>query len=205
VTFKKIGKVVYVAVMMAVLGYGAFSLYGLNMIFWERLAGLVAAPGVGTMSIIVGSGLLLPVLSLVETRSVNGRPWMNWGLFHRNINFVPMDYVYLRIPFLVLLYFNLPVLAWVEEMTFRHDWILHGTSGWLDAIWRSAAFAILHVAGGAKIRALIPLAMAGMWFSWHYLQSGVEAATLAHLSLNTISLTAMLLIWARNGRNPFTQ
>jgi hypothetical protein len=116
-----------------------------------------------------------------------------------------MDYPLLRVPFLVLLYFNLPVLAWIEEMVFRDAWVIHPTSGFLDATWRSIAFGALHVVGGAKVASVLPLSLAGMWLSWHYLHGGVEMATIAHLSFNATSLTIMLYVWARSGKSPFSE
>jgi len=103
----------------------------------------------------------------------------------------------------VLLYFNLPVLAWVEEQVFRHDMIMHGTSGIYDALWRSALFGVLHVVAGAKLKTAFPLTIGGLWFSWQYLYGGVETATLAHLAMNCTGLTIMLVSWWRTGKSPF--
>ena len=200
---RRIGKILYVVGLMYALGYGAIVLLPLHLKFW---VGLVSLPPMKLLTVAVSSALLLPVLDWMDGR-LRLVPFsiLEWSVFRRNVNFVPMDYVWLRVPFLVLLYFNLPGLAWVEEMVFRHDWVIHATSGWGDALWRSALFGVLHVAGGAKLRTALPLSVGGLWFSWQYMTGGIEAATMAHLAMNTTGLTLMLLGWARTGENPFTK
>jgi hypothetical protein len=198
---RRTGKLLYSMALIGTLTYGGWCWARLNRDFWEKLLDL--SPSVmGTVAI--ASALLVPWLDRLDERIKSiGRPWLLWSVFSRNINFIPMDYPLFRVPFIVLLYFNLPVLAWIEEMVFRHNWVVHPTSGFLDAAWRSVIFGALHVVGGAKTGSVLPLTLAGMWLSWHYLHGGVQMATIAHLSFNATSLTLMLYTWARTGKNPF--
>lgn len=195
------GKIVYVTLLMLTLAYGAWMQFETNTSFWFKMVTLPWRP---TLVVVFSSMVAVWILDRID--EVLGRmthPLLQWSVFSRNINFVPMDYVPLRVPFLVLLYFNLPVLAWIEEMIFRHDWVFGPTTNWTDALWRSALFGAAHLVGGAKMRSTIPLFLGGMWFSWHYFQGGVQHATLAHLAMNTAGLTLMLIAWARTGKNPF--
>jgi hypothetical protein len=196
-----IGKAIYSLALVGVLSYSAIFLNAQNREFWGKLIDFSPRH---VIFVVVGSALLVPFLDWMDLSLAGRRRWLDWSLFRRNINFVPMDYPILRVPFLALLYFNLPVLAWVEEMIFRHNWVFHPTSGWIDAFWRSILFGVLHVGAGAKLRTSAPLTMGGLWFSWHYFQGGVTAATLAHLAMNTTGLTLMLVSWIRTGRNPFS-
>jgi len=197
------GKLLYSLALLAALSYGGWCWAWLNRDFWFRLLDL--SPSIlGTVAI--ASALLVPwIIRLNELLKALPWPWLRWSVFSRNINFIPIDYPALRVPFLVLLYFNLPVLAWIEEMMFRHNWLIHPTSGFLDALWRSVVFGALHVLGGAKVASVLPLSLAGMWLSWHYMHGGVQMATIAHLAFNATSLTLMLYSWARTGKNPFTE
>lgn len=200
--WRRVGKLSYAIALMAVLAYGGYCYYWLNQKFWFQLLDVRPSQMV---AVAIASMLLVPWLDALDERIRRlGWSWTEWSLFSRNINFVPMDYSFCRVPFLVLLYFNLPVLAWVEEMMFRHNWFIHPTSGLVDALWRSALFGVLHVAAGTKVRSALPLTIGGLWFSWHYLYGGVETSTLAHLAMNTFGLTAMLVAWWKTGKNPFS-
>jgi len=199
--FRRVGKFVYSVALLTVLMFGGYFWYWLNRRFWTALFDIT--PGqVGT--VVIASALMVPWLDRMDHRFDRfGLKWLDWSVFSRNINFVPMDYKLFRVPFLVLLYFNLPVLAWIEEQIFRHDMIMHPTAGLWDAVWRSALFGILHVLAGAKLKTALPLTVGGLWFSWQYMYGGLEEATLAHLAMNCTGLTIMLVAWLRTGKNPF--
>lgn len=199
---RRIGKFIYSAALMGVLAYGGYSLYDLNLRNWSVFFDLRP----GRMAVVaLASMLMIPWIDRFdEWLKSRGWFWTEWSVFSRNINFVPMDYSAFRIPFVVLLFFNLPVLAWIEEKIFRGDWVIHETSGFTDALWRSAVFSLLHVVSGTKLRTVLPLMFCGMWFSWNYLYDGIGMATMAHLAMNVAGLTTMLVSWLRTGKNPFS-
>lgn len=77
----------------------------------------------------------------------------------------------------IMMLMNLPVIATLEEFIFRE-----GTTGWLDAVWRSALFGLAHFATNLPAGAALSIGLVGMWFSHWYLIGGIELSSAAHFS-----------------------
>jgi hypothetical protein len=95
-------------------------------------------------------------------------------------------------------------LAFIEEVIVRAGWFVYPTVGWLDGLWRSAAFGLLHLFGGAPLRVCLALTLGGLWFTGVYLDSGrdVDVATHAHTLYNLLFFGTCLGYWAYTKKNP---
>lgn len=196
-------RVLYVSLLMGALGYGAYHLADLNKAYWSKLAEL---SGRDLIVVAIGSIVVATALDGLDVLVSRVRyPWLSWRLFSQNINFLPLNYWQLRLPFMALLLFNLPALAWVEEMVFRHDFLIWGTRSWPDALWRSAVFGLVHLLAGVRVRATLALTLAGLWLSWHYMEAGLDQAVIAHLIINALGLAMVLVNWAETRKNPFAE
>jgi hypothetical protein len=65
-------------------------------------------------------------------------------IVHANVNFRLLLHRYWRWPFIVLLVWNLPVLATLEEFIFRHGMSRWPTVTWQDVMLRSVGFGAFH-------------------------------------------------------------
>lgn len=194
-------KLSYAALMTIALLYGAVAFWDANLDWYSKILDLRGAP---LALILFGCPVFMVVMERIDAwqhRSQNRI--IRWRLFRRNINFVPMDYWFLRVPFLVLLYLNLPVLAWIEEFIFRDGFGTYPQRTIGAALWRSVTFGYAHMLGGCTLGACLALSVGGLWFSLLYAYGGLQLATIGHLVCNLIGLTAMLVYWARTGENPF--
>lgn len=197
---KRVIKIVYTAALMLTFAYCAYTFRDINLSIWKD-----TLSSVSTLAIVaLGAAVYMSTMSpLAEWFMKRPERFWHLKLWGRNINFIPLDYILLRVPFLVLLYLNLPVFAYIEEVIFRD-----GLGQWpqvtlWDALWRSFAFGLVHVLGGVRPGTVIPLTVGGLWFSWLYWYGGLPMATSGHLMCNTVVLTCALWTWARTGVNPF--
>lgn len=194
-------KLGYALCMTFALLYGAVVFWDANLEWYGRLLDL---RGIPLALIVFGCPLVMFILERTDAwqhRSSNLA--IRWRLFRRNINFVPMDYWFLRVPFLVLLYLNLPVLAWIEEFIFREGFGTWPQRTLVQSLWRSLTFGFAHMLGGVTVGSCLALTVGGLWFSLLYWYGGLPLATLGHLVCNLIGLTLMLVYWVRTGENPF--
>lgn len=194
-------KLSYALLMTFALLYGAVALWDMNLAWYGRLLDL---RGVPLALILLGCPAFMIVMERIDAWQHRSQSRvLRWRIFRRNINFVPMDYWFLRVPFLVLLYLNLPVLACIEEFIFRDGWGAFPQRTLWQAIWRSVAFGYAHMLGGSTVGSCLAATLGGLWFSLLYAYGGLPLATLGHLVCNLIGLTLMLVYWVWTGKNPF--
>ncbi|MDO8557799.1 MAG: hypothetical protein Q7S09_01235 [bacterium] len=194
-------KRIYVVLLTATLFWTGYIWYPQNLQFWHFLFS-----GTGSLRIIAQSVGLLFVLVIADrfTKYYEGRiKFLGWRLFGRNINFFPLHYPFLRYPFLAVFYFSLPVLAYTEELIFRHGFGVYPTTTWLDAAFRSLFFGLVHCIGGVPLRAGLILSIGGFWFSQQYFQGGLLLASVSHFIYNAIAMTYLLVAWIWTKKNPF--
>jgi hypothetical protein len=204
-------KALYVALCFGALGYVGLSefLQGnleiffdfSNRRFWLILWGMKWWPG----CLLVLTSVVVILFMNVPNSLMNrlGNRVLEWRLFPRNINFIPLDYLILQVPFVVLLYFNLPMLAFLEEYVFRDGFGKYPIQSWEDVFWRSVLFGLVHLISGCRIRECLAIIVGGMWFGYQYLLGGLYASTLAHFTCNALELTYMLGKWVITKKNPF--
>ena len=106
-----------------------------------------------------------------------------------NLLLSPLDYTWLAVPFVLLMFFLLPRLAAVEEGIFRR-----GTRDWRDGVVRSVVFGLVHLTMGIPLGAALALSLGGLWFTRQYFLGGVERSAVHHLAYNLIALTALLVL-----------
>lgn len=204
-------KALYVAVCLCALGYVGLSefLQGNLEFFFDFSNGRFWMTLWSTSWRQTG---LLVLTSVAVILSMNvpdalmkrmGNRVLEWRLFSRNINFLPLDYPLLRVPFVILLYFNLPMLAFLEEYIFRNGFDRFPVQNWEDVFWRSVLFGLVHLISGCRMRECLAIIVGGIWFGYQFMLGGLAAATLAHFACNAIELTYMLAKWTITRRNPF--
>lgn len=109
-----------------------------------------------------------------------------------NLNFAPTEIRFVGPIYLALLMFDLPVIAFTEEMIFRQ-----GTASWPEAIVRSLLFGFVHMLVGVPLFAVASLSVAGLWFSYFYFEGGVELSTLHHTTYDFIVVGLILVMLIR--------
>jgi hypothetical protein len=193
-------KVTYCFLLLGILLYASHHFSDVNLAFWNKSLGLRGLD----LAYYVGLAVVLAavIYSINELLHSRGSKVFEWRPF-RNLNFVPVDYKLLRVPFFLLLYFNLPILAWIEEYIFRDGFSFYPTQNWFDAVLRSIVFGFAHIIGGVRLRVAFPLTLAGLWFSFQYLNYGLDGAVLSHFVYNFIALSFMLCYWIITKKNPF--
>ena len=105
-----------------------------------------------------------------------------------NINIIPYKFRYFGIVFVLLLLINFPYFAQFEETFFRE-----GTTNWGQGIFRSFIFGFTHCLVGVPLAAGAAISLAGIWFTYQYMQGGVELSTVHHTSYN-MTIGVLLLI-----------
>jgi len=111
--------------------------------------------------------------------------WLSlWGAETCNINVKPMTYgKWSAVPYMLILAAALPSICAWEEGVFRA-----GTSGWLNAAWRSAAFGLVHWTAGCPLSACAAIGTVGLWFSYLYMSAGLVQCVATHIAYNGIVL-----------------
>lgn len=107
----------------------------------------------------------------------------------KNINLIPMEVKYFGLIFGVLLIFNLPSLAMTEEKWFRL-----GTQDWLQGLYLSLLFGMVHCLVGVPIATGLAISIGGLWFTHQYFIGGVNLSALHHTTYNLIVISLLLLI-----------
>jgi membrane protease YdiL (CAAX protease family) len=127
------GKLLYSLGLSGLLLYCACTNFKLNLEFWQSL---VMLPRQSLVPLVVGAALLIAAI-LTITGKLERAPssMLGWRLFQTNINFIPMHFRWLRWPFLAILIFQLPTLAFTEEAIFRAGWLHYPTTNWFDGFW----------------------------------------------------------------------
>lgn len=199
---KRVTKAAYTTVYMLLLLYAAHAFWDTNMDWYGRYLAL-AWRDIGIIAVL-GFGVTVVLGKMDDHLLKRGHPawrWRPWGI---NINFLPLEYAVLRVPFLVLLILNLPIFAWIEEFIIRAGMGIHPQRTLFDVCWRSAVFGLIHLFGGTKLGTCVIIAFAGLWFSFLYWYGDLQMATLGHLTFNIFGLSSGLYIWVRTGKNLFT-
>lgn len=106
-----------------------------------------------------------------------------------NINIVPIHIKYFGLVFALLLMVNLPSMAMAEEMWFRA-----GTDNWLNGLYISFIFGIVHCLVGVPIGAGVAITLGGLWFTYQYFLGGVELSALHHTTYNLILISTLFLL-----------
>jgi len=195
------GKLTYSLGLSGLLLYCAVANFDLNREFWTAIVRLPSR----TLWLLSLGALMLVSLIIAITGRLERVPssMLGWRLFQTNINFIPMHYRWLRWPFLALLLFQLPTLAFTEEAIFRAGWLHYPTTNWFDGFWRSLGFGLAHILSGSPLRVCLALTLGGLWFTHVYLVSGLEMATAAHTLYNAFAFTYVLSRWRLTGKDPF--
>ena len=105
-----------------------------------------------------------------------------------NINIMPMHIKYFGLVFALLLMVNLPSLAMTEEKWFRA-----GTENWLDGLYISFLFGMVHCLVGVPVGAGVAITLGGVWFTHQYFSGGIELSALHHTTYNLILISVLFL------------
>jgi hypothetical protein len=106
-----------------------------------------------------------------------------------NVAMIPLHIKYFGFAFLLLLAVNIPQLAQAEEVKYRGN-----TVDWRDGMVRSVRFGLAHCVVGVPLYAGLALTVGGLWFTYQYLQGGVDRSTLHHATYNWIVLMAAMAV-----------
>lgn len=195
---------IYALLMTALLCWASRIYFSFNIEFWEFWT--FAIGFWTTVRIILESaGLLLIIDRIVHFTEGSDWTFLDRKLFKQNINFIPFDYRLLRYPFMAVLLFNLPTLAFIEELVFRHGFGIYPTMSWGDAVLRSLGFGLIHCLVGVPLRIGFIMTIGGLWFSHQYFAGGIVLATLSHFAYNTIAFAFLVGKWCRTRKNPFAE
>ena len=110
-----------------------------------------------------------------------------------NLILIPATIKFFGPIFLLILVFNLPLMARNEELMFRD-----GTLGWRDGCIRSVKFGLVHCLVGVPICAGLALILSGLWFTKQYFAGGVDRSTLYHTTYNLIWVVIILSVLLYN-------
>lgn len=130
------------------------------------------------------------------------KKWLEWSPFRikMNIAAVPISVKYIGFPYVVLLLYCLPFLAWAEEMAFRFavdNWLMPtvqtGMTYWvllicIGVLWSGLVFGLVHLISFVTIRMTLCLSFAGVVLLGVYLLSDVWVATAFHATYNVIAV-----------------
>lgn len=193
-------KLGYSILLLLGLAYLAVEYWSVSLSFWR-----VVLEWHWTTHIFFWTGSI-GILTIVygSLKSLERRNWklLEWRLIKTNLNFTPLDYKALRVPFATLFYFNLPLFAYVEELIFRDGWGKSPTITLGDAMFRSFLFGLVHLVGGVRLRSALVISVLGLYLSAFYIHGGIEASTIAHFHYNAIALTFLLLLWMITKEDP---
>lgn len=199
--------VFYGASFMAVLAYTSVVAVSINEEAWMTLfrrsswrwESTYPAVFLQAMGVVALMGVLSHLLQRVD-RNFDAR-----GLVRANVNFRPLYHRVWRWPFMVLMLWNLPLLAMLEEFIFRH-----GGLGWsgpietsADVLIRTLAFGAFHGLMTWNWRGGIMQSTLGFWFSYEYLAALTDklgAASTAHFLVDLLILAPVFLAVALNGK-----
>lgn len=156
-----------------------------NVAIWRQLRWWMFGQAVLIIAAVIAvRGLLLTYAPLL------GWSWLSvWGGDERNVSVIPIDSPILLVPFLVLLFVNLPRLARSEEESFRK-----GTRSWPHALGKSVVFGLVHCLVGVSIATGLAIGVSGLWYSHHYFVGGVERSTHTHTAYNAIVLSVLIVV-----------
>lgn len=112
-----------------------------------------------------------------------------FGWKSTNMNTMPLEKNWLGLAFGVLLIFNVPGLAAIEELLFRQ-----GLADWSNAIGWSVMFGFIHIIAGVPVSVCCALVLAGLWYSAQYFNGGLLGATVHHTTSNELFILLLLVI-----------
>lgn len=118
--------------------------------------------------------------------------WPRIKLFTKNLNTLPGDIRYLKIPYYVLLILNLPSIFYVEEQIFRS-----GTGDWFEIIAKSLGFGFLHYLIGCPLGYAAGIVIMGVWLSVHFMSGGIMESFLHHSLFNVWMGVIWMISWKR--------
>ena len=135
-------------------------------------------------------------------------PWMRWSwvtlimprsegsIGGTNLLFLPIRVKWFGEFFLILLFMNIPMIAYMEEYIFRS-----GTEDWTDGWIRSILFGLVHCIAGTPVCAAFLLPFVGLWLTHHYFRGGTKRSTLYHTVYNMVAIgfATVLLVIIRFG------
>ncbi len=113
-----------------------------------------------------------------------------------NMNTMPLEKNWLGAAFGVLLIFNVPGLAAIEELLFRQ-----GLGDWWSAIEWSVLFGFIHIIAGVPLSVCCALVLAGLWYSAQYFSGGLLNAAVHHTTSNELFIFLLIVTrWRSDAR-----
>lgn len=106
-----------------------------------------------------------------------------------NFNLIPVQIKYFGLLFVIILAFNLPQFAGIEE-----HWFREGLLSWKSALIMSLALGMVHCLVGVPIGAGVAISFAGLWFSYQYFNGGVELSTVHHTTYNLVAISLLFFV-----------
>lgn len=115
--------------------------------------------------------------------------WLEWSLFpvKENIIYRPIRWKRLGLPYVLMLFFCMPLLAFVEELIFREVVGQLGVA--ILLVVSGPIFGVVHISSGVTVRMTIYLSLVGLLFAGIYLMAGLIGVFLVHASYNLIAIT----------------
>ena len=169
--------------------YEAFCKYASIMVDWQAL--LIIPGAVLTLWLIIRLDNKLRSLDM---------QWLEWSPFSLKMNMaaVPVSMRRMGIPYVLLLLYSLPFMAWAEEKLFRYGadhWLmpemqpglLHwAVRGGVVLVWSGFAFGAIHFASPVPLRMVLCWSLAGVELYAIYSVSDIWVVTAFHTTFNVI-------------------
>lgn len=106
-----------------------------------------------------------------------------------NINLAGMSIPFLGIGLCLLFFTQLPYAAEIEERWFRR-----GTRNWVNGVWRSLLFGLVHMLVGVPFGVALALGLGGLYFTHLYFKGGTKLSSQGHFQYNLVPLTILLIV-----------
>lgn len=160
-----------------------------NLLYFHRLTLGIIGEAAVIIALVIGAVAVLekinsPVLQFSWLSLFGGKS----DDVGENINLSPAKIPVVGVVFLAAILFNLPTLAYYEEMIFRQ-----GLESYNQAALWSLIFGLCHCLAGVSIAIGLALSIGGMWFSSLYLQGTLADAITGHTAYNLIVVSLILL------------
>lgn len=188
---------VFLCLALAIIGW---SYREMTLEIWRRALGFSWMHHI--ILIISSIGLITVVYGTIKSLESRNFKFLEVRLIKINLNFTALQFKSLRIPFILLFYFSLPLLSFFEEFIFRHGLGYSPTETLTTALWRSLVFGLAHLIGGIPLRSGLVLSIAGLYLSAFYINFGLMEATFVHMYYNLIFFSYALIVWATTKKNP---
>lgn len=119
--------------------------------------------------------------------------WLEWSAYSRdsepeNVVYKPIRLKRLGWPYLVVLVFCMPFLAYGEELIFRELATNH-LGMWVMLLVSGPIFGVVHIVSGVSVRMTVYYSLVGLIMAWVYLATGLAGVFALHASYNIIAIT----------------